>query len=120
MRQSGYRRIFLLMQGVQLQHRMIGKLLAAKRQELGPDRILNGIGPVNERQQVRRNSESHGSGSDAGLQILVKSVWHECADGVAKLANVGDCVPLLRSVISKLLSGRLVVGRQGPPVVALA
>src|SRR5262245_15391307 len=99
---------------------MIRELLAAQRKKLGANRVLDRTRPVDERQQVWRNPERHRRGGNTGLEVFIKAVRHECADGVAKLADIGDRVPLLPSMIPELLSGCLAVGRQGPPVIALA
>ena len=49
MREAGHRRILLLVQRIELEHRVIRLLLRAQRQELRADRIAERLAPIDER-----------------------------------------------------------------------
>src|SRR5687768_13280402 len=115
MGQPGERCIFLLVQGIELEHRMIGQLLRAQRQELGADRVADRIGPVDQREEIGGNSQGHWSGLDPCGEILVEALGNEGAKRVAKLARIANGEALLKKVGTKLFAGDLREAGQAAP-----
>ena len=118
MREAGHGRVFLLVERVELEQGMVGHLLRAEGEKLRADRIADRIGPVDQREEIRRDAQGHRRGRDAGGEVFVKAVGDERADRIAKLARVRDGVALLEKVGAEFVGGDMgEAGQRAPEFV---
>ena len=106
-----YRRVGLLVEGIEVQLRVVGEEARREGKKLDPQRIGVGVGPVDERQQIRAHAHAHRRALHAERGVVEEPRRGEVLHRLEELFDLGDRVLRLPVVIEKLVAGHLAVRR---------
>ncbi len=112
MGKAGNGGIGLLAEGIEPEAGVIGLLAGGQGHELRPDRVLDGLAPIDEREKVGRDAQGHWRALQSIREILEEAVGNQMAEGVPKLLHVGDRVACLKSVSVKFSGRNVREGRE--------
>ena len=118
MREALHRCVVLLVERVELQLRVVGQDRAADRDELTTKRVLVGVAPVDEREEVRRDAHGHRRLGKTSLCVVNEALRDEPLKRTQELLGLGDRLLHLPFVIEELGLAHIRVRRNALPKVA--